>query len=415
MPKQVRSLYITEADPHANSIHLRRRPLAGGALRAYVMMHALFFDRLVVGDSQLINNRLLRSLIWQGEGVLEDIPQDLDFMLKQGYLVPAVRNNADNLTAVWRNLRERRVPEAPVDTRYVTLLEDSLSGQELRYNASEVASLFYRQALSTFDPARPGRWLARSAKQSVHDYIIDQDILYWIGLREWLTGYVSKGNVTERQARAIDDAARTCYRHNLPISLHIAADIPISDSRFWAPVDLRIGTSASPAAQGPLASGQSFELPPFVLSRRFLASLPAQLLPAIKGERSHRSVVKRMAKFEKTGRLDVDRMVDELEEYFRDIDLVLATETPGTVRDEYKRIKRRARVSTRLLVAYEVGLASVALVTGVIDPALGEALGGFGLITTAFGSVAKVREANHLKLLRRGFAIGHLQQEKLLL
>jgi hypothetical protein len=85
-------LYIIEAEPHGATPNWVA--LTGARLRAYLMFHGMFFDSLMVGDSQFLNNGALRSLLWTGEpGIDRDLPADLALLLDHKVLLPAIRDS----------------------------------------------------------------------------------------------------------------------------------------------------------------------------------------------------------------------------------------------------------------------------------------------------------------------------------
>ena len=163
-------LFLSEADPHGG---LARRAgavsLTGRKLRAYILQHALFFDHLVVGDSQFLTNRFLRSLITTDEGA-NGVLQDLGALLEGGHLLPAVRDRAGSLTDVWRGHRERGVANVPSE-RYIDFVEQHLKGRYVRYRLDDVGQLFRQRIRAMLDPANEVLKLAPPARRLLRTYI----------------------------------------------------------------------------------------------------------------------------------------------------------------------------------------------------------------------------------------------------
>mgnify|MGYP001611565230 CR=1 FL=1 len=103
-------LFLTEVDQH------HPRPLINRQLRAYIMLNALFFDRLLVGDSQFNNNVNLRSLIWDREpnpSTSQDTLIDFPLLLQEGYLLPTIRQDYHSLESLRQEHENRRIDNVP--------------------------------------------------------------------------------------------------------------------------------------------------------------------------------------------------------------------------------------------------------------------------------------------------------------
>ncbi|MFD9334234.1 hypothetical protein ACFWBF_07405 [Streptomyces sp. NPDC060028] len=361
-----------------------------------------------MGDSQLNNNRYLRSLIWNGENPVDSAPQDLSLLLYYGYLLPAVRTGM-KLRDVWSDLVARGVPETPSSDAYIRFVETELDGRQREYDADDVSRLFRSQVLSAFGPDSPVN-VSADVKRLAHSYVSAEDPLHFIKFRRWLQDEVNRGDVTQWQQNQLDKAARAAYRLGLPKSLRVSADIPVSPSRFWTPVDIRMGDRRT-RHHTPTEQPHIWRLPPFVLSRKIFADMPADLLPCIRSESSRGKVVKRLAEFEKTGTVNEDELVGELERYFIDIDRILLTEAPGSVRDEYLALKRRQKVHASLVIAHNEAVSIVGIIPD--HPALALVAAFYGLIITAFGSIATIRQTwGEQGPIKDGIAVGLLAAER---
>ncbi len=84
------------------------------------MFYGMFFDKLMAGDSQFINNESLRSLLWPDEPNRDpSVDADLSLLLDKRVLFPTLRDSAGSLHDVWQDLTRRKVPEASSE-RYCT-------------------------------------------------------------------------------------------------------------------------------------------------------------------------------------------------------------------------------------------------------------------------------------------------------
>jgi hypothetical protein len=234
-------LYLTQVDPIDSTLREKRQPLSGDRLRSYLILQAMFFDRLMVGDSQLINNEHLRSLLWSPEANANPGLNDLALLLEHGVLVPAIRSSAGSLHAVWHDLAAR-LPEVP-EEQYVNFLEERLGRQgRVSYEADKVSTLFRDQVLATLDPANDMFHVKGSVRRTVYDYVAEQDTLYYMRLRQWMGTQISTGRMTTHQRMQVDRAVAAAYRHNVPKSISGSLiDVPLNPRNFWTPIDIRIG------------------------------------------------------------------------------------------------------------------------------------------------------------------------------
>src|SRR4051794_21388854 len=82
------SVYLADAEPHDP-----QAPRTGTELRARLMLHLIFAERLVIGDSQALNSKPLRELLRGASG--SDAPgSDILSLLSVGELVIARRSHS---------------------------------------------------------------------------------------------------------------------------------------------------------------------------------------------------------------------------------------------------------------------------------------------------------------------------------
>lgn len=89
----VRGAYFSDASHHSPlAADIEAASIRDGALmlRARTLLHLLFAEQLVIGDSPALNNRAFRALVWADEAV-PDCPNDFAELLKARRLVIAKR------------------------------------------------------------------------------------------------------------------------------------------------------------------------------------------------------------------------------------------------------------------------------------------------------------------------------------
>ncbi len=268
-------LFLTEVDIH------REPPLRGKELRAYIILHALFFDELITGDSQLNNNPSLRSLIWDDEStehLEEKCPRDLSLLLREGYLLPAIRKEYRSLNDLRVEHLARNVKDVPSE-HYTTFVDECLSGKRRTYDGDIVSLVFRNSVLDAFssqDNIGKGKLSKQTAKR-VYEYVASQDKLLYNSLRDWASQEVQNGNLTERERRYIDRVVGGCYRPNVGLCLNVNIDVPISSTGAIYPFSILLGNNELFHAVG--QQRQEWELSPKVfLSREILSVIPAEAL-----------------------------------------------------------------------------------------------------------------------------------------
>ena len=391
-------LYLTQADPH--DVTPNRSPLPRKRLRAYLMFHGMFFDSLMVGDSQFLNNAELRSLLWTGEpNVGPDLPADLALLLDHKVLLPALRDNASSLHDVWRDLSERKVPQVGTE-RYARFIQDHLGDKGyITYQADAVSALFRDQVLAIFASDNRRLRLKESVRRAVYEYVAEQDTLYYIRLRQWMDSQLAHGRMEEHHRKKADLAVGAAYRHNVPAAIAGSLiDVPLSPRQFWTPIDIQLGRRR----KLPETTSESLSLStrPFAVSPHVLARMPAETLLAIRDDPARRPVMKRLSEFRRTGEVDAEQLAGEVENFLLRAEQTAYAAARGDLRDLIKR-RRRERRRANITVTRDAALA----VTGLsIWGEVGNVSGYAGLAITAWASIHALRHRG--KAYRDGYAIG---------
>jgi hypothetical protein len=400
-------LYVTQLQPQNVNQWDPVNAESALLLRSYLMMHAMFFDRLMVGDSQLINIAYLRSLLWPEESVGGPVPADLSALLARGVLVPALRSSADSLHEVRADLARRGVSYAGSE-RYVHFIEESAGGtRPIIYEADKVSALFRDQVLATLDSTNTYLRLKDSVRRLAYDYVASQDVLYHIRMRQWMESQVSAGTLTAYHKGKLEDVLAACYLNNVPKSINGSLiDVPLDPRKFWTPIDIRLGRRSAISGSSP-SDFVAHSMRPFSVSPHTLGKLPVETLLAIRADPARRPALRRLEEFRRTGEVDAPKLAEELEAFLYSAEEIAYSDARGELR-EHIRATRRSRRRGRLAIVRDMGLAvagvsiwgSAGDITGQIATAAGYA----GLAVTAWASIHALR--NFGDTYRHGYAVG---------
>ena len=391
-------LYVTQADTH--DVTLDRTPLGGERLRSYLMLYGMFFDQLMVGDSQFINNGELRSLLWAGETDAKlDLRADLALLLDRKVLVPAIRDHASSLHDVWRDLISRAV-QGVADERYVYFVEEHLGrGSGIVYQANLVSALFRDQVLATLAHDNRAFRLKSSVRRAVYDYVLEQETLYYIHLRQWMNSQVALGRMEDYHRARVELAVAAAYRYNVPKAIKGSLiDVPLDPKQFWTPIDIRLGRESVLHRRSP----EFAEIPmrPFAVSSYVLGKLPAETLLAMRDDPARRPVMKQLSEFRRTGTVDAQRLAGAVEGFLYSAEQIAYADARGELRDLIRR-RRQAHAHARIAVTRDLGFAVAGL--GIWGLA-GSVAGYAGLAVTACASIQALRHQG--ETYRHGYAIG---------
>jgi hypothetical protein len=405
-------LYLTQVDPIDLTLREKRQPLSGERLRSYLILQAMFFDRLIVGDSQLINNEHLRSLLWPSEANANPGLSDLALLLKHGVLVPAIRSSAGSLHAVWHDLAAR-LPEVP-EEQYVHFLEEHLGPHgQVAYEADKVSTLFRDQVLATLDPANDMFRVKDSVRRTVYDYVAEQDTLYYMRLRQWMDTQISTGRMTTHQRTQVDRAVAAAYRHNVPKSISGSLiDVPLNPRDFWTPIDIRIGKASVFGTASP-STFVAYPMRPFALSPHVLGRMRAETLLAIRDDPARGRALKSLEEFRRNGQTDAEQFAGDVERFLYNAERIAYADAQGNLRDLI-RTRRRSRRRARVTVTTGMGLAAAGLsiwgLVGDVASIASSAAGYAGLVVTAWGSIVTLRGSDPDEL--HGYMVGRALPDK---
>jgi hypothetical protein len=401
-------LYLTQVEAQATGPGEPLQPTRTALLRAYIVLQAMFFDRLIVGDSQFINIPDLRSLIWPGEpSGNSQVLSDLAPLLDRQILVPALRSSTSSLTEVRNDLVRRGVYYAGSE-EYVRFIEEHAgrSGQ-IRYEAATVSSFFRNQVLAILSSSNKKFRLKDSVRRSAYDYVANQDVLYHIRMRQWMLSELEHGRMTDFHRARLEEVLAAAYRHNVPMAIDRSLiDIPLDPRKFWTPIDIRLGNSSIIAGSAP-ADFAVFPLRPFSISPRMLGTLPVDVLLAIREDSTRNAALKRLDEFRRTGKIDAERLAGDIEDFFYSAEQIIYSAARGELRDHIRR-GRRIRRNAILSVTRDLGLAVAGIgIWGTVDSVTSQVSntsGYVGLAVTALASIQTLRDLG--AAYQRGYAVG---------
>ena len=348
MGKKTSSLFLTEVDHH------HPKQLTGKKLRHYIILNSLFYDRLLIGDSQINNNEALRNLIWNGESNLEGekgIPQDLHLLLEEGYILPVVRNDYNSLQILRTEHEDRAVTDTPSE-QYVDFIEEKLEEKRVTFDINEVSQLFKNRVLEAFTTGI-GVGRGRISKEKckiIVDYVESQDKLLYKSLRDWAKGQINIGTLNQRDYKIMDRVVAGAYRHNIPLSIGTKLDRPIQKSRDYFLEDIFFGDEDKPLLYQNKPETTTIHLPLLnkLLSNNFLSKIPSEFLIYIKGSKKqgidpsphYLNVKNQINEYLKTGTLKYDDFINDLNLYTSNIMATIQSILQGPMQDFYFNLQK---------------------------------------------------------------------------
>ncbi|MFE3505589.1 hypothetical protein ACFXPX_09605 [Kitasatospora sp. NPDC059146] len=219
-PAGAERIYLSDVEPHAAA------PIDRASdLRSRVLLHVLFADALLIGDSQSLNNRYFRALVsaeearqvpWAEEGA--ELP-DLAPLLESGRIRVAVRAGR-TLREIRDDHRRRNVTNVP-EPGYVARLTAMSAAHAVGYDGTAVAARFKAGVLARIDVAgRHATGGTRTALEDARSWIADQQPFDYKALRDWLDKYRVKDPGSSAELilalQSVDEWAGESYRRALP-------------------------------------------------------------------------------------------------------------------------------------------------------------------------------------------------------
>jgi hypothetical protein len=244
----VRSLYLTEADPHRVCQGILR-PLETHELRRQIFLFLLFWDNLIVSDAILNNNDKLRPLLLpEIEGGISkaDILFDFRYLLERGYIKAAMREGLNGFKELLREHREpTAAPNLPTD-EYAEALDELLpESSRLRWRRETVESYFKEnliKALSSKDPIHD-LGIPKAMCESILNFIMNKgsapityrELRHLIEHPEeypvsWEAAYQMRAKPYRDK---LEELISHSYRFNVPAALELEAEATRNSLPWW--------------------------------------------------------------------------------------------------------------------------------------------------------------------------------------
>jgi hypothetical protein len=337
--------------------HLVRPVIDPQSLRARITLHALFAERLVVTDSQILNNPALR-LIMTGEGGSAWLG-DMADLIRSGGLIVARRDTAASFRQIRDEHKARNVSNVPGEG-YAEWLDELTEGHVLPYPAVGVSQRFKGRLVSELAKliTEPNDRYKRTLKAAI-EWIHTQEPLYYNSVREW----ISRRPVPDEPARiALDTVERTtswAFRMALPAELDTAV--------AWGAVR----TPAAVSLMGNDVQGDRPLLPGYFLNPDVLARLPMTLVNEAAGLQSRQIALTQIARAYSGEPVDLEMLETSVREFVRKLQKAAVAEFRGRSGDalaavQEKQVNARFRISPGTAVGGAVGLV-IGLLGGSVD------------------------------------------------
>jgi hypothetical protein len=206
-------VYLADAEPH-----LPEPFRAAADLRARVVLHALFADSLILGDSQTLNNPYLRQLLTT-EAVQS---RDLAALMEAGHLRLARRSSVPSFLAIRDDHAERGVDNVP-SRAYAEWLDEITADHLVTYEIAEVTARFKSGLCARLEEKAAGSdQVQQAVLLQARDWVTEQDNLLYKGIRDWQDAYPDRRPAALLALRAVEESTSLAYRSALPITLNAA-------------------------------------------------------------------------------------------------------------------------------------------------------------------------------------------------
>ncbi|MGW6279877.1 hypothetical protein [Kribbella sp. NPDC055071] len=332
-----RAVYFAEGEHHDPG-----SPKGPEALRASLLLHLLFAPKVVIGDSQALNNPTFRALVSDPHGEPLET-SDITGLLVDGDLVVA-RRAGRSFEEVRADHVDRGVQDTP-PPGYARFLDTVAGAQEWTWEESAVAEEFKANTAQRLEELGAD---SEPTLAAVRDWILSRDRLLYGDLRQYL------GEVDASTRSLVDELAGIEYRMSLPNALQL----PTADSATSRSSPLVYLTMDNELQRTPVA-----EFPCWVLRPDVLAKLPVTAVRHVSGLDASREVKAQLGRIEVGLEPDVHRFVGALEELVNNLQHAVLQVAAGKDADALTQI-REQRTRLRLWKAPTSTVASALLGLG---------------------------------------------------
>ncbi|MEU6896306.1 hypothetical protein ABZ934_32125 [Streptomyces sp. NPDC046557] len=299
-------IYLSDVEPHAAA------PIDRASdLRSRVLLHVLFADTLLIGDSQSLNNKYFRALVSPQEAERVEkasagaVLPDLAPLLEEGRICVA-RRAGYTLRSIRDEHATKNVENVP-SPDYADQLDAMTAAHIVPYEGQVVAAAFKSGVLHRLELGlQPAQGDTRAVLDAALLWARDQEVLYYKSLRDWLCCYretsqrASAGVVLALQS--VDDWAGESYRQALPSVLDVGMASP------------RDVPETIPASRSRRVLEQA-ELPAAVLDNFLLSQLPVEVLFEATAQPSRSALVRELARLRRGLQPDVSVLRAAVDEF----------------------------------------------------------------------------------------------------
>lgn len=299
-------IYLSDVEPHAAA------PIDGAPdLRSRVLLHVLFADTLLIGDSQSLNNKYFRALVSPQEAEVGEnaaagaVLPDLAPLLEEGRIRVA-RRAGYTLRKIRDEHATKSVDNVP-SPDYADQLDAMTAAHIVPYEGQVVAAAFKSGVVHRLEV---GLQQAQGDTRAVLDAALmwssDQEVLYYKSLRDWLDCYRKTSPRASPEVvlalQSVDDWAGESYRQALPSALDVG---------MASPRDVPDTISASRSRR----ILEQAELPAAVLDNFLLSQLPVEVLFEATAQPSRNALVRELARLRRGLQPDVSVLRAAVKEF----------------------------------------------------------------------------------------------------
>jgi hypothetical protein len=337
--------------------HLVRPVVDPQNLRARITLHALFAESLVVTDSQILNNPVLR-LILTGDGGGAWLGGMAD-LIRSGGLIVARRDTADSFRQIRDEHNARKVENVP-EEGYAEWLDELTEGHVLPYPAVSVSQRFKERLISELAKliVEPNDRYKRTLGTAI-EWIHTQDPLYYNSIRKWAARRPTPDEATRIALETVERTASWAFKMALPAELDTAV--------AWGAVR----TPAAVSLMGDDVEGGRLLLPGYFLNPDVLARLPIALVNEATELPSRQIAVAQIARAYGGESVDLELLEESVREFVRKLQKAAVAEFHGRSEDalaavQEKQLNARFHISPGTVIGGGVGLV-IGLIGGNPD------------------------------------------------
>ena len=284
--------------------------LSVAEIRDEIILHHLFTQRIMISDSTVNNTPKLRALIYR-ENIKEDFGCQCDLLtlIKQGSIVPVVRDNFSGFNNLRLSQSKNPTPDLPPQ-KFCELLDENCM-EVLQYSLSDVSRLFKQNLLNML---KRSSQFGKKAIGVLTEYIHSVETPYYAVIRNMIENCIDKRYMTVLQGSELDKLVYICFGYNVPQSL----DLTCCDSVKNLVASSQKSDIANEVMEEETVAADSF----YIFHPEIIRVIPSDVIQNIITLPTFRPVSKR-AQFGVDNSSDLQIFCDELGSYLNDLEEVI--------------------------------------------------------------------------------------------